>query len=237
VTAGDTRREIRISIQRGPRITGRLEDADTHEPVHGLPVAIQEIVPWQTEPNVTTENDGRFTYEGWTAGPNRLRVMPRLWSGERVRTKFTEDDIEAVDQDYEESYWPGGSDLKSVVPMQAIPGAALDMGTIRLRKTAYYRAHIAFQAKGCETGRPYQVKVAREVPGRKIPDGEKEFSAACGQDLLLLGLRPGSYVATFQPKNVPAEEEQWAFVPFAITDRNAKVTAEMRMGSRSGGTG
>ncbi|MEP6960528.1 MAG: carboxypeptidase regulatory-like domain-containing protein [Acidobacteriota bacterium] len=222
-------KELRLFVGRATRITGRVEDAETREPVRGLALSVEGWVPGggnislQRATNVTTDANGRFEYSQAYANPGLpayvAHVVPA--SGKKqFMTKFDAADVDKVDMDWEESYWPGGGGPATAIPVSpngALPG---DVGTVRVRKVSYYRALVSLSEPGCRKGEKYFVQL----------DLRNNVQVECGQQLLLPGLRPGPYTLRFVPSGSNRDAYLWGETAFVIQDANAKLSPVLQRG-------
>lgn len=232
--------DLRYFMQRGAIITGRVEDADAREPVEGLPLAVTtaatagELVlggyVLTAPPNTRTDGEGKFVHSN-TPGSWLVRVFPRVSVG-RVRTEFKPEDIDKIDEDYEDSYWPGGFDKNAAVPLVVASGTSGDFGTLHVRKTKYYRVHVSFPAERCQAGARFQGRITRPSIhlSSQMMVREVEFLVVCGQDLLITALKPGSYSVEIYPEGAYPEQQLWSLTPFEITRENARVKVTLSRG-------
>ncbi len=231
LTGDKPQTEVTIGIRRRPEITGRLEDWDTGEPVRGASVAAALMldapvpVPLGLTGRVSTDADGGFRISPPQPGRLAVRIRAAILDQPHL-TDFQESDVDVVDQDFEESYWPGGGTLASVLPMEAASGAHVDVGTIRVRKVPYYRALVTLPDQGCASEEAFAVRVFnssgnRQDQIRKVP---------CGQDLLLRGLLPGRYRLEVTPEIEDVAKGRWAFVPFEVVDETVRLAVDLRPG-------
>ena len=129
-----------------------------------------------------------------------------------------------MEQDFEQTYWPGGHGVEAALPFTLFPGATADIGVLPVKKTSYYRVHVHFPAANCGPGDTISVgQVQRiqsaesHVPLAKVP---------CRDDLLVTGFAPGAYRLMFSLLRAQAEPES-ASVPFVISGKNLEITASL----------
>lgn len=212
----------RLMLFRPGRLTGRVVDED------GNPVANLELVaevPNFVAPLVTeakTDADGIFTFDSLPAGPRIVKAGPRTGGAEEATVEFTEEDLRTVEQDFEVSYWPGGfSDPRQAIPIEVFSGATANLGTIRLRRISYYKAHLTL------TGECEQYSYLR-WHFRDVADTEllaRLQTTNCHKKILFRMLRPGSRIlAIFTNVVGNTVPRSWAQVPINIKDENIEIT-------------
>ncbi len=207
--------EVKFFLMRPGELTGRVVDEDG-KPVAGLSVAATTSVnlPMFQQPKAITDQDGSFTIAKLTPDRYLLHISPKSGDSEIVMTTFTEDDRKVVDQDLGTSYWPGGADAQSASPIPVSPGASTSLGTITVRKAAYYRAHVSVVADDCRTWQ-FSVNSATS-PAHWV-------AIPCAKEFLVRNLKPGSYWFVLT-NGQDGEKNQQALVPVEITRENVDVT-------------
>src|ERR1035441_7624271 len=86
---------------------------------------------------------------GGGPGNYLVEIRPQGFDKEQILEKFSEDDLQASDHDYQRSYWPGGGGFDSVLPVQVMSGGSSSVGTMRARKVDFHRIHLSIPASGC----------------------------------------------------------------------------------------
>jgi hypothetical protein len=99
-----------------------------------------------------------------------------------------EKELDTVDLDYEQIYWPGGATLDTVLPIRVDSGAVINAGTIVLRRIPYYRLRVLLPAATCAPGDRLSVGVA-EGPWKYTGLG----LIPCDEDFWVRGFAPGAY--------------------------------------------
>jgi hypothetical protein len=193
-------REVQLMLARPGWITGRVVDEDTGRPVAKLRLFATEsrytngrrmLIPTGAS---TTDADGRFT-AAVAPADYLVQLNPRASAGapSPLLTAFSEDDLRKVDMDYGETYWPGGHEASTALPVMVASHDRLDLGTLRIRKTPLYRARFSFPPAACHPGEETFVYLSSDALG-----GMQELGQVpCGKDLLLRGLAPGTYQMEF----------------------------------------
>lgn len=231
LAAGDRGKNVRVLVEKLGRVGGRVIDDATGDPVKDAPVVIMQVrwIYGQIEADeqpVKTDGEGRFSGSGGNSAlPWVVGIKPRLVApagrSENSITKFSQADLEATDEDYEETYWPGGVRmLGDAVPAPYIADQTTDVGNIRVRKMKYRRALVRFPVQdGCFEGQEFR---ARFVQPR---DDTRDFTVRCGQDQLLKGLISGTQ---YRIEIVPDDQmkpELWrtAALDFVIGEKNPEL--------------
>jgi hypothetical protein len=235
LTSGKPSQLVRIELSRGGVVSGRVVDAETRQPVVKRRLSITNAEyskgtytgMWRAV--VETDAEGRF--EASVAEPEPLMVLlwPSFWADEEPnRTQFTAADIEAVDEEYTVTYWPGGGTFETALPIMPT-GVPLDVGTIRLRKMAYRRALVR-SPEGCKPGDKYEGWLHAMGVDRTF---RSVVNIACGQDVLLRGLIPGeTYRFRVQPyTQPPSTGRRTAEMFFTASDRNLELKPVLRQAS------
>jgi hypothetical protein len=145
---GGPQKELHFSIWRPGELTGRVIDED-NKPVEGIGVVVYDQERFDLEPSVFTDKDGIFTAKSLPPRQYLVRIGPKARDLTTV-TPFTEDDFKVVDRDFETSFWPGGLDSPQFGSALSVgPGISANLGTIRIRKVAYYRLHVSVAGGEC----------------------------------------------------------------------------------------
>jgi hypothetical protein len=180
-----------------------------------------------------TDADGRFVFREVIPTdyvitlPPRIRPTTVLARDPTIRgeselvTDFTEKDLEAIDHDYDWTYWPGGHDLASAFPFTLDSGGRVDVGRLTIRKVRKYRVRIAFQNEPCLAGEIFAVRIAPSSQAPAIPVER----LPCGQEALIRGLAPDSYQL-----QVSSGSGKRGTMPFHIVDRNVAITVPVGRG-------
>lgn len=235
--ADERSKSVRVLVEKVGRVSGRVLDEATGQPVADVPVTTMQVY-WiygqlqADELPLRTDAEGRFEGAGERELPWVVGVKPKLVApanaAENVITNFTDADFEATDEDYEETYWPGGVRVVGeAVPAPYVADQTMDLGNIRVRKMKYRRALVRFPVQdGCDEGQSFR---ARFVQPR---DETRDFTVRCGQDQLLKGLIPGmQYRIEIAPDN-QLKPELWrtGALDFVVGDRNPEVRVLLKRG-------
>jgi len=221
--------DARLVLARTGELTGRVVDADTGKPManfrvypQGIEYVEGQIYHWGGPPAVTN-SEGQFTVTGLRPGNYVAQIGPQTLARESFLDKFSEKDLEVVDQDYEESYWPGGGGEDMVLPAPLFAGGSASVGTVKARKVSYYRIHISLGGAGC-------------LPGLEIGihAGSNGSRVECGKDYLLKNYQPGSYLFYFTavPKIGESNDDMARVVlPVEVIDKNLDLKVDFRRGA------
>jgi hypothetical protein len=232
LTSGYPSETLRFSLVRTAELTGRVVDADTGKPVAKLKVAA--VKPQYSKgqlvygPGVSavTDDDGQFVFTGLDPGNYLVETLPRKLDTRGVQTQFSAEDLKLVDQDYERSFWPGGTDAQRASPISVSSGASVNVGTLKPGQAPYYRVHAIFRNANCRAGEFVQVILAHVPPeGIESQAGQ----VACGQDFLLKNVQPGSYRLTLYSSG-KLETRVQGSQPLEVTDRNLEVAVSLAPG-------
>lgn len=205
------------------RLTGRVVDEDG-KPVANLNlVANVPNIAAPIVPEAKTDADGAFTFDSLPGGPRIVKAGPRTRGAEEATDKFTEEDLKTIEEDFEVSYWPGGvTDQRQAIPIEVIPGATANLGTIRLRKVSYYSAHLTLTGE-CEPNS--YLRWHFRDPGDTDPLVRIQ-TTECHKELLFRMLRPGSHLlAIFTNVVSNPVPRSWALVPINIKKENVEATS------------
>jgi hypothetical protein len=236
ITTGNPTENLRWVLVHPGELTGRVVDAETGKPLAKISVAAASTNYFngrRSAPQigrVMTDGDGQFVLTPIIPGNYVVATFPRTIGQEQFQTRFSDDDLKVVDQDYERSFWPGGVDFDAASPVLVGPGASINVGTLKLRKTLYYRVHAVFPAGNCSSGEMVQVMVdAGASKGSAPPNVFLNSQVPCGQDFLIRNLQTGSYRLTLSSGRSPETHAQGS-APFDLIDRNAEVTVSLARG-------
>lgn len=224
--------EIKFFLSRPVRVAGKVVEDGTDKPVAGLRLTAVRANNFAGRrmfmgSQGTTDADGKFAISG-QPGDYAVEVRPRVAQADRVRMTFKDSDLEAIDQDYAHTYWPGGRDQQAAIPINIASGASFDVGLIAVRKVPYYRVHVKVPPEGCIAGDTldvsentfgYQGDQSTITIKSKVP---------CG-DMLITGFAPGSYRLVITTGK-GADGRHMASVPFVINDKNVEITAALETG-------
>ncbi len=219
---------VQMQMTRPGELSGQVIDDDSH-PVGGLRLRVASAIR-RVPLDLATGADGSFRASGLMPGSYMVEIGPtgEAWQ-RRSFQNFTEEDVRTVDLDWEASYWPGAGDLRSVTPAVVRPGASVNVGTIRVRRGPYYRAHVSAPLGECGTpgaGATFSL-LGDPGPTASLLEWRKAQSIhfgseQCGKEFLVPGLRPGRYwfaLSTAQD----GKPGSWALTPVEITDQNVEV--------------
>lgn len=221
---------VRFALSRNGEITGRVVDDETGMPIPNFQVRVMGVrysrgeAIWLVGPASVTDEAGKFVSKDRSPANYLAQVVPQTLSKEQLMTQFTERDLQTVDTDYSNAYWPGGHGLDSVGLVQLQPGGSASVGTIRVKKTSFYRVRVSIPSDKCAPGETMTVdaemlQFERSVEG-KVP---------CGGDFVLRDLQRGSYML-YLLDTEKAEHRKRVVMPFEVTDRNFDIKVSLMTG-------
>lgn len=233
LTAGRPKQELNFVLARPTELRGQVVDEETGEPLAKIPVNwVTPAVASKTflsGPQVYTDGDGQFVFPSVLPGEYAIQIHPRLLGAAQIVTKFSEDDLETIDQDFETTFWPGGREFNPSAVFNTSPGSSLNTGVVKVRKTDYYRVQVALTAANCPDGDFVHVRLedASSVPNQR-PTPELD-QVPCASSFLIRGIAPGSYVLNLTHSLIP-QTRAVASLPFSIRDRNIQLAASLNRG-------
>jgi hypothetical protein len=202
---------VRFMLVRPGGLTGRVID-ENDKPVPNFNVVAMGLGPHARSDRAVTDKDGVFTLPAIIPTPRLVRVGPSSNLMFPARSSFTKTDLERVDEDIETAYWPGGvADPALALPLALIPGAVVNIGTIRLRKVPYYRALLTYSGD-C---------TPREGWMLMLDAGLRP--SQCAKVVLLDKLLPGQHTLGVVIARSDSAPGRWALEPFSIDRANAEV--------------
>jgi hypothetical protein len=229
ITSGNPKEEVHFTLVRPAELRGRVIDDETGELLAKVPVAwvtlnsVAGARSWGQGMPVLTGDDGQFVFPSVLPGDYAVATLPRVLGAAQILTQFSEDDLKLFDQDFEKAYWPGGHDLNPVALLAVGSGQSVSVGTIKVRKTVYYRIHVNFAPGNCPPGEKARVQF-RLAAGDQIT-GE----APCGSDFLIRNVQPGSYELQLSAGRT-AETRVQGKVAVEVRDRNLDLPAALERG-------
>jgi hypothetical protein len=224
--------EARLYLARPGQITGIVTDEETRKPIAGVRVSARrpkvsgvQVFGILPAASATTGPDGAFVFRNVTSGEYVVEIGRQKNSQDRVVTKFTEEDLKTIDEDFERSVWPGGRGDDAAVPIIVGSGGSADVGVLRVRKVPYYRLHVKMPPSTCPPDGTMQVY--EQVPGSML---SLATAASCKQDFLVTGFSPGSYQILLAVNSRDAATREMAAIPIVIVDKSIEITAPLQRG-------
>ncbi len=226
---------LQFSLARMGEVTGRVVDDETGMPLANFHVQVMGVhfsrgeAIWSGGPVSPTDEDGRFVSPDREPGNYVAQVGPQTLGKDRLMKQFTERDVQTVDVDYGNAYWPGGQGLDSASLVRLEPGGSASVGTIRVRKTSFYRVHVSLPRGSCTPGESMMI----DAMMRQF-EASSAGEVACGRDFLLRNLQHGSYMLYVLDLD-KAQHRKRVVMPFEVTDRNFELKVSMISGPDLGG--
>jgi hypothetical protein len=231
LTAAEPEREARLYLVRPARVSGQVVDEQTRKPIPNLRVVAARVTNFAGYRTFmgsagATDADGQFSVSGLAPGDYVVEIAPQKPQKERLLTKFSEDELKTVDQEFEHTYWPGGHGKEAANPVLVASGANVNVGVLPVKKTAYYRVHAHMPAASC---RPGDTVSAFEFyqDSQFVQYTMNLAKAPCGNDLLITGFAPGPYRLILMLDGRSGAEREMASFPFAICDKNIEITVPL----------
>jgi hypothetical protein len=227
-------RQVQFSLSREGELTGRVIDDETGQPLTKVAVNIRQfyfltgIPRWfPAGGRAVTDTDGRFVARNLRPGQYVVTIPPRVIPGkDQFQSDPSEKDLKAVDEDYRRSYWPGGGDLDSAQPVSLVSGGFADAGTIRLRRTPFYRIHVSVSNVNCTPGE--KVQIMTMMLSNQFSETNSSGETACGSDFVLKNYQPGRYnLILFQGKSPNRTRGN---LSFDVVDKNLDLVATLNRG-------
>ena len=227
-------RPLALHLSRPGVLTGRVIDEETRKPVAHVKLAAfqaafsvgrRRFLNWGDA--VETDGAGQFAIHNLSPAEYVVVIRPPSADEARVVARFEPADAEAIDYDFERTWWPGGHDQDLAVPVPVAGGQTFDVGQIAVRKAPLYRAKAVFSSAACapdlRVNLSFVVATADSLSTRGLG------SVVCGQPFLLTGLGPGSYTIEAHTDG-PFETLERGRLALDIKDKNIEVKSLLARG-------
>ena len=232
LSTGTPSAEKHFSVARKGKITGLVLDEETREPVSGFDVYLYLRRPGDGRPPdqpAPTNSDGLFSFLGVLPGEYVAGTRPPV--RKRSAASDTPDPApDVIEQDYAETFWPGGGDLTSSLPVRLASGGIVDVGTVLVRKVPRYKIRVSIPQGQCVENGYVQLSV-QTASGEQVraPDHFR-----CGSQVVLGDFDPGSYrlyaASDWQGVHQRIDKAVWGITPVSITDKNQDATIFLQRG-------
>lgn len=227
--------EWRFTLMQPASLTGRVVD-DKDQPIPNLPLIVlsPDMVAGDMGIDITTAADGTFTAKNVPPGPYLVRVLSDAVDRNQHVIDYTEEAAKIIDEDYESTYWPGGTtNPRAALPLNISPAVSTDIGTITVRKVKYFRTHVSVEGP-CAAGRNWEL--AARIAGDPGINALFNTSMACRNEFLLRYFRPGSYDLSLYARSLSTKGEYendtvWASAPLVLQDENSKISMTLASGT------
>ena len=233
LTKDHPRRELTFQMSRAAELAGRVVDVETGKPVANLRVSAahaeysgRQRIAWPSESSATTDAEGRFVITGLMPADYVVQIRRTEGSESGLRKQFSKKDVETVEHGYQESYWPGGSDMSVAAPVAVGSGAHVSVGEIEARKAPLYRIHGSLAASGCAPGE--KVGLGQVIRHGGAEDHRSLGQLTCGQEFLVVGKEPGTY--WLEAWVDTPDRYVTGSVPVTIVDKNVETAIALAPG-------
>ena len=195
--------DVRFEWARTSCISGLIVDDESGKPVSNLRIAALEAF-WRDGRRHAaesamgrTDDEGRFLLGG--LAPGEYVIRPMISRPLKVLVRASESDIEATDRDYQDTFWPGGGGALATLHIAVSSGASVDIGELRLRKAARFRAHVSLKGVPCDAGQDLTIAVAKRQDYRMLSGRWDLYVGAtvpCQDAVALASFESGDYLLT-----------------------------------------
>jgi hypothetical protein len=194
VTEETPHRELNFWLARPATIIGRALDASS-----GAPISTGLMAAWQMAYREGVQvaafpaefafiaADGKFKFNYLPPGRYAFVMIPEKRGAARIIRDSSDKEVDIVEKGYEPTFWPGGLDSLSVVPLNLVSGAYESLGDLKLKPVDLYR--VSGEVSGCEPGEQLWLYETRS----NTSVGERIGAIDCGKRFLLTGMPPGAY--------------------------------------------
>ena len=224
-------KQVQLMLARPGQVSGRLVDEETRKPIAKMQVFVECLFHVEGRrvampgAMAVTDSEGQFVATGLIPADYLVWIRPRTSDLARIVQELSEKDLERMDLDYEQSYWPGGGGLDTALPIAVGSGAAVDVGRLVLRRVPYYSVRVSFPAGGCESGEKANVGF---TVGQGFHFGLGRIP--CNKDFLMRGFAPGPHKMEAVVER-PRESRVGGLVAFDILDKNINVSVPLVRGA------
>jgi hypothetical protein len=183
--------------------------------------------------STVTDADGQFRLGGLRPTQYLVAINPVSREDGRIQLDFKKEDFEAVDQDWERTWWPGGHDADSATPLRVASGEVVNAGVLAARKGNLYRAKVSASAPSCAAGELLRVFMVERVGLATYL--REQGTAPCDRDFLPTGLQPGAWWLELRSEKRPLEARERALVAVETVHKNVEIKTGMGRGVDIGG--
>jgi hypothetical protein len=220
--------EPSLVLSRPGRISGVVVDRNSGKPIPNLRVCACRILRingrlLELGVYANTNSAGEFEAANLTAGEYVMKIMARSAEAVRIISKFAESDLGAIDQEFRVSYWPGGGNLDTAVPIRLESGSRLSVA-LEAEKVPHYCVHLRVPPGSCDAKE--RIIFTERIKLGKLTLG----SAPCSSDILIGGFLPGAH-ELFAMLHRGPDETRTGVVPFFIKDENVEATLALYAGA------
>lgn len=224
--------EWRFSLMQPASLTGRVVD-DKDQPIPNLHLTVlsPDLATGDTSIEITTAADGTFSAKNVVPGTYLVRVLSDAVDRNQHVIDYTEEAAKIIDEDYESTYWPGGTtNPRTALPLNISPASSTDIGTITVRKVKYFRTHVSVKGP-CSAGRKWELTA--RIAGDPGANAVFNTPMDCRNEFLLRYFRPGSYdlSLSLSTKGDHDGDTVWASAPLVLQDENGRLSMTLASGT------
>ena len=227
--------EWRFTLMQPASLTGRVVD-DKDQPIPNLPLIVlsPDMVAGDMGIDITTTADGTFTAKNVPPGSYLVRVLSDAVDRNQHVIDYTEEAAKIIDDDYESTYWPGGTtNPRTALPLNISPASSADIGTITVRKVKYFRTHVSVEGP-CAAGRKWELTA--RIAGDLGTNALFSTPMPCRNEFILRYFRPGSYNLSLYARSLSTKGEYendtvWASAPLVLQDENSRLSMTLASGT------
>src|SRR5215471_993993 len=168
LTRESTNQDAELYLAREGEIHGQIVDAETGLTMSGVPVTSYQVrfVNGYFNPQASTVRtgaSGEFRISKLQMGDYLLKID--AGSGLfRPVARFSPEDADQGDREYESGYFPGALPYPQASRVKLGSGGSVDLGVIRLKKTARYRTVLSVAPQDCAFGTYVKVTISGQDP-------------------------------------------------------------------------
>lgn len=228
---------VLLGLQRTGEISGVVVDEDTNRPLANLDVGINSYGANEGRISasrgwiVQTDAEGRFRQRTYSGNYLAEVCARRVEENDRILTRFTDDDIRAIDLGYRSHFFPSGPSIETALPIPLAIDRTASFGTIRVREERLYRVLVNLDKGSCPEGATLSgfnsiVRFRQLERGRIQP-------IPCGP-FLMTHMDPGEYEIDLTTGE--GADQMAATARYTLTEQNLTIPLRLSHGSTLQGT-
>jgi hypothetical protein len=207
-----------VRLMRTGTLAGCILDADSGEPLAGVPVEPLHFTWVRGRPelrrvlkSVLTGKGGAFTFPSLMPGAYAVDINSYSANVQQVPVPGLPNVV-----------WPGAGDLAGASPVNLPYGTTLDLGDIKLRKRELSKLTVAIEGGQCPAGQTYTVTLDQFSFSSGFTRAFAQVP--CGREAILKNITPGDYEISVEADWPPEEQHERAAVPVQIAKTEEKAT-------------